>query len=174
LLTRCATQQASYPSGWIEEAIQLAVKNNVRRWNIRRGYFETLAGGRKRWSQSERQSGRLPTLPQGRIWKIRTTLKRKESPAEKPQDVCPICGGIGYVRRNLPVDDPNFGILEVCQCQKENFQRASVQRLYQISNLQAFKDMTLRTSTSAVTITRDRSTRPWNSLSTLLRITPTT
>ncbi len=69
------------------------------------------------------------------------TKKKNKSAAKKP-DVCPICGGIGYVRRDLPVDDPNFGILEVCQCQKENYQRASVQRLYQVSNLQAFKDMT--------------------------------
>ena len=58
------------------------------------------------------------------------------------EDVCPICGGIGFVRRDLPIDDPNFGILEVCQCQKENVQRASVQRLYNVSNLDAFKEMT--------------------------------
>lgn len=68
--------------------------------------------------------------------------KKKKNTAANKADVCPICGGIGYVRRDLPVDDPNFGILEVCQCQKENYQRASVQRLYQVSNLQAFKDMT--------------------------------
>lgn len=68
--------------------------------------------------------------------------KKKSSLAENKIDVCPICGGIGLVRRDVPVDDPNFGILKVCQCQKENYQRASVQRLYHISNLSAFKEMT--------------------------------
>ena len=67
--------------------------------------------------------------------------KNKQNSTQK-QDVCPICGGIGYVRRDVPIDDPNFGILEVCQCQKEKYQRASVQRLYQVSNLDAFKEMT--------------------------------
>jgi DNA replication protein DnaC len=68
--------------------------------------------------------------------------KKKSSTGFQEPEVCPICGGIGYVRRDLPVDDPNFGLLEVCQCQKENFQRASVQRLYSISNLDAFQKMT--------------------------------
>ena len=71
-----------------------------------------------------------------------TTKNKKNKPKKQAEDVCPICGGIGYVRRDLPIDDPNFGILEVCQCQKENYQRASVQRLYHVSNLEAFKEMT--------------------------------
>ena len=60
----------------------------------------------------------------------------------KKASVCKICGGIGYVRRDLPIDDPNFGLLEVCECHKEAVQRESVQRLYQVSNLEAFKGMT--------------------------------
>ncbi len=68
---------------------------------------------------------------------------KKNMTGKKPKsDVCPICGGIGFVRRDLPIDDPNFGTLEVCQCQKEEFQRASMQRLYSVSNLDAFKEMT--------------------------------
>ena len=74
-----------------------------------------------------------------------TTKNKKSKPKKQAEDVCPICGGIGYVRRDLPIDDPNFGILEVCQCQKENYQRASVQRLYSVSNLEAFKEMTFDT-----------------------------
>jgi DNA replication protein DnaC len=68
--------------------------------------------------------------------KTKTTKKQKE------QDVCPICGGLGLVKRDLPITDPNFGKFEICQCQKENYQRASVQRLYQLSNLDAFREMT--------------------------------
>lgn len=31
---------------------------------------------------------------------------------------CPICGGVGYIRRDLPVFDPNFGKMEKCECIK--------------------------------------------------------
>ncbi len=66
----------------------------------------------------------------------------KLSKAPKEKDVCPICGGLGLVKRDLPITDSNFGKFEVCQCQQENHQRANVQRLYSISNLDAFRDMT--------------------------------
>jgi DNA replication protein DnaC len=59
-----------------------------------------------------------------------------------PKEVCPICGGLGYVRRDLPLDDPNFGLLEACKCQKVEIQKSSLQRLYHLSNLNAFKQMT--------------------------------
>ena len=64
--------------------------------------------------------------------------------AEKPsgESVCPICGGLGYVRRDLPVDDPNFGQLELCKCRKESAQRDALARLYRTSNLDAFRHMT--------------------------------
>jgi DNA replication protein DnaC len=68
--------------------------------------------------------------------------KKKTTATAKTQEACPICGGIGYVRRDLPVDDPNFGILEVCVCQKENYQRVKVEGLYNKSNLNALRDMT--------------------------------
>lgn len=65
------------------------------------------------------------------------------------KEVCPICGGLGYVRRDLPVDDPNFGLLEVCECQKLEVQKSSLQRLYHLSNLDAFRQMTFETFKSA-------------------------
>jgi len=68
--------------------------------------------------------------------------KAKSSKAMPEKDVCPICGGLGLVKRDLPISDPNFGKFEVCECQKENRQRASVQRLYTISNLDAYRNMT--------------------------------
>jgi len=58
------------------------------------------------------------------------------------EKACPKCGGVGYVRRILPVDHPNFGQLEVCECQKEDAQKAINRRLYQISNLDAYLSMT--------------------------------
>ena len=68
--------------------------------------------------------------------------KTKAPKASQEKDVCPICGGLGLVKRDLPISDPNFGRFEVCECQKENQQRSTVQRLYTISNLDAYRDMT--------------------------------
>lgn len=71
------------------------------------------------------------------------TSANTDKPSSKIFDekLCPICGGIGYVRRELPLDHPDFGLLEVCSCQKQAVQQASIQRLYQVSNLDAFKQM---------------------------------
>jgi DNA replication protein DnaC len=66
------------------------------------------------------------------------TTKKKTS---KKKDVCPICGGIGYVRHERSIDDPDFGVLEVCECQRAKKQKESTQRLYKVSNLDVFKDM---------------------------------
>jgi hypothetical protein len=66
----------------------------------------------------------------------------------------------------------NFGILEVCQCQKENYQRASVQRLYQVSNLQAFKDMTFEGFDVCGHDNQGKPTKPWNSPLTPPKIMP--
>ena len=70
------------------------------------------------------------------------TTKKKTSKKEK---VCPICGGIGYVRRERSVDDPEFGTLEVCECQLSKKQKESTYRLYKVSNLEVFKHMTFDT-----------------------------
>ncbi len=66
------------------------------------------------------------------------TTKKTTGENEK---VCPICGGYGYVRRERSIDDPDFGTLEVCECQRSEKQKAINQRLYQISNLGAYKAM---------------------------------
>ena len=66
-----------------------------------------------------------------------TKQKRK-----KIDGVCPICGGVGFIRLDLPVTDPNFGKLQPCSCKKEQIAQAASHRLFEISNLTAFKDMT--------------------------------
>lgn len=52
--------------------------------------------------------------------------------------VCPICKGVGYVRRDVPVGDPQFGKLALCVCQQEKQQKAELNRLLHVSNLDAF------------------------------------
>ena len=55
---------------------------------------------------------------------------------------CPICGGIGYLRQDLPITDPGFGKLILCSCRERSRARQDQVRLYRLSNLDAFKDMT--------------------------------
>jgi len=64
------------------------------------------------------------------------------SNTESDEPVCPICGGVGYVRQDLPIDDPNFGKLVPCVCQQHKTNRAAQSRLYRMSNLESFKKMT--------------------------------
>jgi DNA replication protein DnaC len=48
---------------------------------------------------------------------------------------CPICHGIGFVRRDLPLSHPDFGKMEVCACRKEQMDRSREEHLYNISNV---------------------------------------
>lgn len=69
------------------------------------------------------------------------TSSNTDPESQKPE-ICPICGGVGFLRRDLPVNDPNFGKLVPCICQQNETNRVAQSRLYQLSNLEAFKTMT--------------------------------
>ena len=43
-------------------------------------------------------------------------VRRERLPDERPPAVCPNCLGAGYLRYDVPVDDPRFGELIVCEC----------------------------------------------------------
>ncbi len=61
------------------------------------------------------------------------------------EDVCPICGGMGYVRMDVPVGDPMFGQAAPCECkerQREEHRRSDLRR---ISSLDAFDKKTFET-----------------------------
>jgi DNA replication protein DnaC len=78
-----------------------------------------------------------------------TTKQTKPSPkSEEPampktlgDPNCPLCGGVGFLHQDLPVDDPNFGRLLVCTCRQQEISQTSYDRLYRLSNLEAFKGM---------------------------------
>ncbi len=55
---------------------------------------------------------------------------------------CPICGGIGYVREDLPVGDPNFGRVQVCECRRRVVLQAAQSSLLRYSNLEALSNLT--------------------------------
>jgi len=53
-----------------------------------------------------------------------------------------ICGGLGYIRRELPVGHPDFGKLEVCKCRQGQLNRDRRERLYAMSNLEQLGHLT--------------------------------
>lgn len=55
---------------------------------------------------------------------------------------CPICHGIGFLRQDLPISDPNFGKLSICTCRQQELLQSSHQQLFRLSNLDAFQNMT--------------------------------
>lgn len=55
---------------------------------------------------------------------------------------CPICGGIGYVRTDLPVGHPDFGRLQPCTCRTAELSQQVRSRLYAMSNLEELGHLT--------------------------------
>ncbi len=55
---------------------------------------------------------------------------------------CPICGGIGWLRQDLPIDHPDFGKIIPCQCRSEEITQSARQRLFRMSSLDALKNLT--------------------------------
>jgi len=55
---------------------------------------------------------------------------------------CPICHGLGYVRRDLPINHPDFGKLQICICRQGQVSQQIHQRLFAISNLENLRHMT--------------------------------
>jgi len=71
------------------------------------------------------------------------------APGEQPpassmagEPACPICHGLGYLRRDLPVGHPEFGRLQICSCRQPQVIARVHQRLFAMSNLDALAHMT--------------------------------
>ncbi len=58
---------------------------------------------------------------------------------------CPHCGGLGYLRRELPVGHPDFGRLEICECRRASVTDQVRSRLFSISRLNELGDLTFET-----------------------------
>jgi DNA replication protein DnaC len=62
--------------------------------------------------------------------------------AKMPGDPnCPICHGVGYLRRDLPIDHPDFGKIVPCSCRKEEITQSARTRLFKMSSLEALKGL---------------------------------
>lgn len=58
---------------------------------------------------------------------------------------CPICGGVGFLRRDVPVDDPDFGKAIPCECKKAEVVQAELADLRTSSGLTHLSRMTFET-----------------------------
>ncbi len=63
-----------------------------------------------------------------------------EKPLGDPN--CPHCGGVGYVRYDVPVEHPKFGKLETCVCRAKDVAEAARSRLFAMSNLNRLSHLT--------------------------------
>lgn len=60
-------------------------------------------------------------------------------------EVCTICGGLGYLRADLPLDHPNFGQLFPCRCKLAEIEQQRLERLRAQSNMGLFTHLTFDT-----------------------------
>lgn len=56
--------------------------------------------------------------------------------------MCPICGGAGWVRMDVPVTDPNFGRIFPCDCRLAENEEQLRRELEVASNMEAFSEKT--------------------------------
>lgn len=62
------------------------------------------------------------------------------APLGKPD--CPHCGGVGFLRMDVPVGHAKFGRLEPCVCRANEITENARQRLYELSNLERLSHLT--------------------------------
>ena len=60
---------------------------------------------------------------------------------------CPYCGGLGYLREDLPVGHPDFGMLEICSCRQAQVSQDVRNRLFALSNLHELQHLTFENFT---------------------------
>lgn len=74
---------------------------------------------------------------------------------DQDSDVCPICGGAGFLRVDLPVGDPMFGKPVPCECKERQLEQRRRDELQQLSGFTPFHDKTFATFDPAVQGTRE-------------------
>ena len=55
---------------------------------------------------------------------------------------CEICGGVGYLRQDLPVGHPDFGKLQICSCRAGQLRKHARASLFKMSNLDELAHLT--------------------------------
>ncbi|MFL7812811.1 MAG: ATP-binding protein [Anaerolineales bacterium] len=67
---------------------------------------------------------------------------RTEEPSLPGDPNCEICGGVGYLRQDLPVGHPDFGKLQICVCREGQIKKQARDGLYRLSNLEELSHLT--------------------------------
>jgi len=128
-----------YYADWIVDAISLAVKNNKRNWK----YCEAIL---KRWKEEGRAESKIDAtiknLARGASTEKSRQLRKRSRNDLLGDPNCPHCGGIGYLRVDVPVGHFDFGKLEICVCRRANITDAVRERLFALSHLDELKDLT--------------------------------
>ena len=74
--------------------------------------------------------------------KIATNTSKANTPTTSSTSLgdpnCPHCGGVGYLRADVPVGHPNFGRLEICVCRQRDVSQQVREHLYSLSHLDKF------------------------------------
>ncbi|HUS15794.1 MAG TPA: ATP-binding protein [Chloroflexia bacterium] len=65
-------------------------------------------------------------------------------------EVCPTCGGAGYLRMDVPVGHPNFGRTFPCECKLRELSERTHNGMERLSNLDAFADKTFESFDPAI------------------------
>lgn len=58
---------------------------------------------------------------------------------------CPHCGGVGFLRTEVPIGHPDFGKLQPCLCRQTDLHRQAHERLFSYSNLRELQHLTFDT-----------------------------
>ncbi|HNS62645.1 MAG TPA: ATP-binding protein [Anaerolineales bacterium] len=82
--------------------------------------------------------------------KVRSDTQKASSPNTSMDNVapllgkpdCPYCGGVGFLRVDVPVGHQKFGRLEPCVCRANEIAENARQRLYEMSNLERLSHLT--------------------------------
>jgi DNA replication protein DnaC len=76
---------------------------------------------------------------------------------EETEYLCPICGGAGFLRQDVPVGHPNFGKLVKCDCQTREDETKRLDKLRSISNMKLMERFTFEAFVpEGIGLTEDR------------------
>ena len=76
------------------------------------------------------------------------------APEAVADEACQTCGGIGWLRKDVPVEHPDFGQMFPCACRQKRFDDERLSRFLRISNLGHLASVTLES------LTEDAEKRP--------------
>jgi DNA replication protein DnaC len=84
----------------------------------------------------------------------RMRVNPDETELEQPQASCPKCGGMGFLRYDVPYGDPNFGKLMPCGCKAQEIAASRANKFRELSHLgplqhKRFESFDLRRGSSA-------------------------